>query len=56
MTKKPRQVSTAAWACPETTPAMIQLRIRGSFHLSWATRGAVEATTLAPVGEEASDG
>ena len=56
MTKKPRQVSTAAWACPDTTPAMIQLRMRRSFHLSLTPRREVDATTLAPVGEEASEG
>ena len=56
MTKKPRQVSTAAWAWPDTTPAMIQLRMRGSRHFRRAPRGAVEATTLAPVGDEASEG
>ena len=34
MTKKPMQARVAAWAWPATTPAMIQRRIRGSFHLS----------------------
>ena len=51
MTKKPRQVRVAAWAWPATTPATIQRRMRGSFHLSrFARRGAVAAMTLAPVG------
>ena len=33
ITKKPRQVSVAAWAWPATTPAMIHGRMRGSFQL-----------------------
>ena len=56
MTKKPRQVSDAAWAWPEATPAMIQRRMRRSFHLTGVARGEVAATTLAPVTGEAIEG
>ena len=57
ITKKPRLVSTAACACPATTPEMIQLLDAGVIPLQpLSSRGAVDATTLAPVVEEASEG
>lgn len=57
MMKKPRHVRIAACAWPATTPATIHGRTRGSVHLRrLARRGAVAATTLAPVGGVASEG
>src|SRR6266567_6304460 len=57
ITKKPRQVRVAACAWPAATPAKIHDRILGSFHLRRPVlRGAVAATTLAPVGGVASEG